>query len=86
MKKSVFFATVLIILEMAIRPAWAVDIPGAFQGGLLVLLFLGVCTLIVVAQMVPALILMMGTISGVSKRIAARRQVAAASVNNDKTE
>jgi hypothetical protein len=86
MKWSAVLALVLMVTEMAIRPAWAVDAPQAYHGGLLTLLFLGVCALIVVAQLVPALILMMGTISGLAKRMTARRQIAAAGVNRDETE
>ena len=56
--------------------AWAVDTSQTYQSGILVLLFLGVVALIIVAQMVPALILMMGTISAFAKKISARRKVA----------
>lgn len=56
--------------------AWAVDTSQTYQSGILVLLFLGVVALIIVAQMVPALILMMGTISAFAKKISARRKLA----------
>jgi hypothetical protein len=76
MKRSVVFPLVLMAAALAARPALAVEAPKTYQGNLLVLLFLGVCALIVVAQIVPALILMMGTISGLSRRMSAKRQAA----------
>ena len=56
--------------------AWAVDTSQTYQSGILVLLFLGVVALIIVAQMVPALILMMGTVSAFAKKVSARKKVA----------
>jgi hypothetical protein len=56
--------------------AWAVDTTQTYQSGIMVLLFLGVVALIVVAQMVPALILLVGTISAFAKKIGARKKVA----------
>ncbi|MDF1535177.1 MAG: hypothetical protein P1S46_01580 [bacterium] len=56
--------------------AWAVDTTQTYQSGIMVLLFLGVVALIIVAQMVPALILMMGTISAFAKKVTARKKVA----------
>lgn len=79
-------AMVLVMLMTAIQPAWAVDTTQTYQSGTLVLIFLGFCALIVVAQMVPVLILIMGTISGFAKRMAAKKQVAVAGVNQDKAE
>ena len=56
--------------------AWAVDTTQTYQSGIMVLLFLGVVALIIVAQMVPALILMVGTLSAFAKKIGARKKVA----------
>ena len=56
--------------------AWAVDTTQTYQSGIMVLLFLGVVALIIVAQMVPALILLVGTISAFAKKIGARKKVA----------
>ena len=79
-------AMLLVVMMTAIQPAWAVDTTQTYQSGTLVLIFLGFCALIVVAQLVPALIMMMGTISGLAKKIAARKQVAALSSEQDQTE
>lgn len=86
MKRLVSLTMLLLVMAMATRPAWANGTTQTYQSNMLVLLFLGVCTLIVVAQMVPALILMMGTISGFAKRIASRKQVAVVNVNQDETD
>jgi len=86
MKGLGFLAMVLLTLEIGVQPAWAVDTARVGQNGLLVLLFLGVCALIVVAQMVPALILMLGTISGFARRLGARKRVAVVNVSRDETE
>ena len=79
-------AMVLVVLMTAIQPVWAVDTTQTYQSGTLVLIFLGFCALIVVAQMVPALIMMMGTISGLAKKIAARKQATVAGSEQDHSE
>ena len=86
MKRLVSLTMLLLVIEMATRPAWANGTTQTYQSNMLVLLFLGVCALIVVAQMVPALILLMGTISGFAKRVASRKQVAMVNVNQYETD
>ncbi|GBE14043.1 MAG TPA: hypothetical protein ENH32_02805 [Proteobacteria bacterium] len=44
----------------AISPAFAVDTSVVYKSGILVSIFIGVCALIVVAQLVPALVLFLG--------------------------
>lgn len=85
MKRMLLSTMSLLAMGMVTRSAWAADGAETYQGNMLVLLFLGVCALIVVAQLVPALILMMGTISGIAKRVAARKQVAVMKASHDKT-
>lgn len=68
--------TTAAILVLTVHQAWAVDTTQTYQSGILVLLFLGVCALIVVAQMVPALILMLGTASAFAKKIRGKERVA----------
>lgn len=68
--------TTAAILVLTVHQAWAVDTTQTYQSGILVLLFLGVCALIVVAQMVPALILMLGTASAFVKKIRGKKRVA----------
>jgi hypothetical protein len=67
---------VMAIILSTAGYAWAVDTTQTYQSGIMVLLFLGVVALIIVAQMVPALILMVGTISAFAKKIGARKKVA----------
>ncbi len=55
--RALFTAAAIILLT--VHQAWAVDTTQTYQSGMLVLVFLGVCALIIVAQMVPALILML---------------------------
>ena len=85
MKRMTFLTMSILVMETVTRSAWASGGAETYQGNLLLLLFLGVCVLVIVAQMVPALILMMGTISGFARRVAARKQIAVTNVNQDET-
>jgi len=40
--------------------AWAVDTTQTYTSGILVLLFVGFCALVVVAQLIPALVMLYG--------------------------
>ena len=53
--------TVFSVLA-TISPAFAADTTVVYKSGILVSVFVGVCALIVVAQLVPALMLLMGFI------------------------
>jgi len=75
--------TMVAITMLTVPQAWAVDTTQTYQSGILVLLFLGVCALIVVAQMVPALILMLGTISAFAKKLRGREKVAVTSTGQE---
>jgi len=55
--KKLFIA--LLVLIMA-NPAFAVDTTKTYTSGLLVLLFVGFCALIIVAQLIPALLALFG--------------------------
>ena len=68
--------TTAAIILLTVHQAWAVDTTQTYQSGMLVLVFLGVCALIIVAQMVPALILMLGTISAFAKKVRGKEKVA----------
>ncbi len=69
---------VLAALALAATPAFAVDTSVTYKSGILVLVFLGVLALIVVAQLVPALILMIGFIKGVASAIGRKKELATA--------
>lgn len=55
-----------IIMAMALcltaAPAFAVDTTKVYNSGILVILFLGVCALIVLVQLMPALVMLAGSI------------------------
>ena len=68
--------TAAAIILLTVHHAWAVDTSQTYQSGILVLLFLGVCALIIVAQMVPALILLLGTISAFAKKVRGKERAA----------
>jgi hypothetical protein len=64
------------LLVLCASPALAVDTTRVYNSGILVLLFLGVCALIVGVQLIPALTLCFGSIRGMlrgkNKSVAAR--------------
>ncbi len=60
-----FFAT--LCLTFAAVPAFAVDTTKTYTSGLLVLLFVGFCALIIVAQLIPALLALFGMTKAVSQ-------------------
>lgn len=51
--------TTLTLLLVAI-PAFAVDTAVTYNSGLLVLLFVGFCALIIVMQLIPAVLMLIG--------------------------
>ena len=61
LKMKTIISTVFLVLA-AISPAFAGDTAVVYKSGILVTVFVGICALIVVAQLVPALILFMGFI------------------------
>lgn len=67
MKGNRIWMSTLMVLISAL-PAYAVDTTKTYQSGILVLVFLGVCALIVVVQLVPSLILLFSWIKGLSKQ------------------
>ena len=54
-------ATIFLVLAV-INPAFAAGTVVVYKSGILVSLFVGVCALVVVSQLVPALMLIMGFI------------------------
>jgi hypothetical protein len=61
LKMKTIISTIFLVLA-TISPAFAAETVVVYKSGLLVVAFVGICALIVVAQMVPALILLMGFI------------------------
>lgn len=54
-----FLATFILML-VAASPALAVDTSKTYNSGILILLFVGFCALIIVAQLVPAVLALFG--------------------------
>ena len=52
--------TTFAMLLMLVSPALAVDTSKTYNSGILILLFVGFCALIIVAQLVPALLALFG--------------------------
>ena len=59
-------STIFLVLAV-INPAFAADTV-VYKSGILVSLFVGVCALVVVAQLVPALMLVVGFIKGLAQK------------------
>ena len=55
-------------------PAFAVDTAKTYSSGLLIGIFMAFCALLVVVQMVPSLMLLIGFIKGLARRPAARAE------------
>lgn len=56
---------IVISLLLASNCFASVDTTQVYHSGLLVFLFLGFCSMIVIAQLIPAIIMLVGTIKGV---------------------
>jgi len=52
--------TALALMFMAVSPALAVDTSKTYNSGILILLFVGFCALIIIAQLVPAVLALLG--------------------------
>jgi hypothetical protein len=77
MKNLLATTTGLALSLLLSSPALAVDTTKVYNSGLLVLAFLGFCALIVVAQLLPAIFLLIGSLRSMVKeakkgRVAAR--------------
>ncbi len=69
--KSVL-STVAITM-MLVSPAFAVDTATTYSSGILVLLFVGFCSLLIVAQLVPAVLVLFGMTKAVAEGISEKR-------------
>ena len=52
--------TALVLMFTAASPALAVDTSKTYNSGILILLFVGFCALIIIAQLVPAVLALLG--------------------------
>ncbi|MDO3377389.1 hypothetical protein [Geoalkalibacter halelectricus] len=67
MKLQILAQTLLILLLATVSTAFAVDTTKVYNSGILVLVFLGFCALVVVIQILPAIVLMFGSIRSMIK-------------------
>ncbi|MFA5517148.1 MAG: hypothetical protein WDA20_12755 [Desulfuromonadales bacterium] len=58
-----------LALALAATPAWAVDTAKVYSSGLLIAVFVGVCALLVISQMIPALLLLLGMIKAMASNV-----------------
>ena len=63
----------IAITMMLVSPAFAVDTTATYNSGILVLLFVGFCALLIVAQLVPAVLMLFGMTKAVSKGISEKK-------------
>lgn len=73
-------STMTLVLLM-ISPVFAVDTAVTYNSGLLVLLFVGFCALLIVAQLIPALLALFGMTKAAGQQ-AAKRKTIQATVKN----
>ncbi len=59
----------LMLLAGAV-PAWAVDTSKTYSSGLLVGIFLGFCALVVIVQLLPTIMLLVGFVKGLFQKTA----------------
>ncbi len=60
-------AAVLMVLFANVTTAWAADVAREDSSDLFVYIFLGFCAVIVVAQLIPAAMMVLGIAKGVKK-------------------
>jgi hypothetical protein len=58
---------------MLVTPAFAVDTAQTYSSGILVMLLVGFCGLLIVAQLVPALLVLFGMTKAVAQGISEKR-------------
>ena len=69
MKKMRSFMLGVSMLMLSVNPALAVDTSKTYNSGILVGLFLAFCALVIVVQLMPTIMLLIGFIRNLSKGI-----------------
>lgn len=70
--------TTFAVLLMLVSPALAVDTSKTYNSGILILLFVGFCALIIVAQLVPALLALFGLTKEAARSTSGKKLAASA--------
>ncbi len=76
--KSVLSTMLLTLL--LVSPAFAVDTAQTYNSGILVLLFVGFCALLIVAQLVPAILVLFGMTKAVAQGVSDKRATGVKSI------
>lgn len=63
----------IALTMMLVSPAFAVDTSATYNSGILVLLFIGFCALVIVAQLVPAVLMLFGMTKAVGQGLAEKK-------------
>lgn len=67
----------LALVLLAVSPTLAVDTSKTYTSGILILLFVGFCALLIVAQLVPALLALFGLTRQAARAGSGHKQTAA---------
>ena len=78
MQRVKLFLTSLALVLLAGSPALAVDTSQTYNSGILILLFVGFCALLIVAQLVPALLALFGMTKDAAKSTVGKQATASA--------
>lgn len=73
MQKVKTLLSTLIVVLLAVSPALAVDTSQTYNSGILVLLFVGFCALLIVAQLVPAVLALFGMTKEAAKSTSGKK-------------
>lgn len=78
MQRSRSLPTAFMLMLATAPPALAVDTSKTDNSGILILLFVGFCALIIVAQLVPAVLALLGMTKETGKRVSSKKVAAPA--------
>ena len=68
---KVVLSTFLVTMSL-VTPALAINTTTTYSSGLFVLSFVGFCTLVVIAQMIPAVLMLSGMTKDVPERLSSK--------------
>ena len=63
----------LLVTMILVTPAFAIDTATTYRSGLFVLSFVGFCTLVVIAQLIPAVLMLFGMTKDAPDGLAGKR-------------
>ncbi|MCK4501794.1 MAG: hypothetical protein KAU22_02090 [Desulfuromonadales bacterium] len=78
MQKVKTLLSTFILVLLAVSPALAVDTGKTYNSGILVLVFVGFCALLIVAQLVPAVLALFGMTKEAVKSTSGKKLAASA--------